>query len=447
MNGKVLTTGMPWRAVLRFALPLMAANILQQLYNTVDTLVVGNFDSQTALSAVGSCAYLTMLYLAVATGFSLGAGVLVAQRFGAGDEKGMRRHAGTAVLLLLVMGAGMTVFALLTGSLCLRYLISVPESVFAPAVRYIRIYALGLIFQFGYNVIAAILRAVGDSKSSLYFLATASALNILLDLLFVGAFRWGVTGAALATTFSQLASMLVCFTYMFKKYPLFRPNRETWRWDGQIIARILKTGFPMAVQTMIVSCGFMLLQRLVNTFGETMTASYTVACRLECYMLVPFSSFASAMATYSGQNFGAGETKRLTGGVRQTVGMALVLAVMIGVPSYIFAPQMVGWFGLEGQAAQYSVSHVRLVAFDLLLCALYQPFIGFYQGIGKGVVSTALYGVELTGRIVFAYALSGVIGPACAWWGEPFAWIAVVLAAYTYFFLGRWKRAVPVRPA
>lgn len=203
--------GTPWKVLLTFALPLMGANVLQQLYNTVDTLVVGNFDSQAALSAVGSCSYLVMFYLAIAMGFSLGAGLLVSQMFGAKQEQEMKRYVGAGVLLLFVIGLFITAFAFLTNSFWLRYVIQVPESIYHSAHLYITIYSIGIIFQFGYNIVASVLRAVGDSKSSLYFLLITSGLNIVLDLLFVCGLHAGVADVALATTLSQLVSMVVSF--------------------------------------------------------------------------------------------------------------------------------------------------------------------------------------------------------------------------------------------
>lgn len=445
MKGQNMTVGTPWKVLLRFALPLMAASMLQQLYNTVDTIIVGNLDSQTSLAVVGSCAYLTMMYVAVASGLSMGAGVLIAQAFGAKNEENMRKAAGTAVVMMSGLGIAIMLISLAASEFFLRSLVAVPESVLPSALIYIRVYSLGMIFQFGYNVAASTLRAVGDSKSSLYFLAVSSVMNIGLDLLFVGAFHWGVFGVALATVLSQLVSMVVSFVYMFRKYPMFRPSRVYWRWNGGLALQIFKTGIPMTIQSVITACGFMLLQRLVNAYGEALTASYTVACKLEIYMLVPISSINSAMSVYAGQNWGAKEMRRIRSGVRQSVGITLVLAVLVGVPCFLLAEPMVKLFGLEGQSVAYSAAQVCVVAFDLLLFALYQPLSGLYQGVGKGFLSTIMSGIELSGRVIFAYLLSGVMGPAGVWWGEPFAWLAVILFAYICFFTGVWKKEKSVK--
>lgn len=441
MDEQLLTTGTPWKGLLRFALPLMAANILQQLYNTVDTIVVGNLDSQDALSAVGSCGYLIGLYLAIAVGFSLGAGVLVAQLFGAKDEIQMKKHAGASIIFLLLIGVLTTAFAFLTNRFWLTSVLTVPESLMELCMRYMTFYSVGLIFQFGYNIVAAILRAIGDSKSSLYFLLITSVLNIVLDVVFVGVFHWSVMGVALSTTISQIVSMIVSFVYMFKKYPVFRPEKAYWKWDGAVIKSVFFTGIPMAIQQIIINCGFMLLQRLVNSFDDTaLIASFTVACRLECYMLMPMAALGNAMSTYSGQNLGARKVKRILDGTKQTVVVAVLFAAVIGAVCFMIAPVLIGFFGLEGKAVEYCIAHVRLVCFDLLLYALYQPFIGLYQGIGKGHVSMVLFGIELGSRVAFAYLLSGWIGQPCVWCEEPLAYAAIVIAAFVYFFFGKWKK-------
>lgn len=313
-----LTQGTPWKGILLFALPIALGSVLQQLYNTVDTIAVGNFQGQDALSAVGACAFLTSLYLAVALGFSLGAGVLAAQQFGAGDEKNLKICFSSSIFLLGLLGIGMTVFALMTNSLWLRYIIAVPEELYDMALLYINIYAVGLLFQFVYNIIAALLRALGDSKASLYFLMISAGVNILLDIILIGGFKLGVEGAAIATNLSQLLAMAASIVYLTKKYP----DCISWRhmkFDRGMAVRVLRIGLPMAIQQMIVACGFMFIQRLVNSYGTAMTASYTVAMRIEFYILIPTQALQSTLATYSGQNLGAGNQKRIEEGLKQTI--------------------------------------------------------------------------------------------------------------------------------
>ena len=214
---KDLTRGTPWKLILQFALPIMAGNLLQQLYNTADTIIVGNFESQTALEAVGACASLTILFTALAIGFSIGAGVLISQFFGAGRLDELRRYASSAIVLMLLMGLLMSAVGLASAQLLLGSFLGTPASLLALSTLYFRIYAAGLVFQFGYNIVAALLRALGDSKATLYFLLVSSVMNVILDLLFVAGLHMGVAGAAIATVLSQIASCVIGLAYMYRK--------------------------------------------------------------------------------------------------------------------------------------------------------------------------------------------------------------------------------------
>lgn len=442
-----MTSGTPWKVLLRFALPLMAANMLQQLYNTVDTLVVGNFDSQLSLSAVGSCSYLVMLFLALAMGLSLGAGVLAAQALGAGDEEKLRRIGGTGIVFLLAVGAVMTGVIWFAGPFVLRGLIHVPEEIYELSVLYLRTYCLGTVFQYGYNAVAALLRSMGDSKSSLYFLLVTSAANVVLDILFVVVFHMSVAGVGLATTISQGISMAAAFWYMFRKYPMFGWDRRYYRIKAELVKKIVATGIPMALSQMVTSVGFMLLQRVVNSYGVDMAASYTVACRLEIYMLVPNNSIANAMSTYAGQNYGAGKPDRIYRGNRQASLLLLGLDGVIGVLVFFFARPLTGLFNLHGPSVAYCITHLRIVSFDFLIHALRSPVTGVFQGVGKTKLSMYGFMLEILVRLVSAYALTGIIGPGAVWWPEVIAF-GVSAAFIWYLYLSEiWKRDLQMEEA
>ena len=231
---KTMAEGSPWKHILRFSLPVLAGSLLQQLYNTVDTIIVGRFAGESALSAVGTTGSFAFLFLAIATGFSAGNGVVVAQRYGAGDEKAVRANASTGILFLMLLGVASAGIGIAVARPAYVYLVNVPGEILDMTLVYFRIYAAGLIFQFGYNIFSAILRAVGDSAATLYFLLISSVLNIGLDVLFVAGFHWSVAGAAVATVISQGASFVAAYVYMSKKYPLFRfqlPERKLARQD------------------------------------------------------------------------------------------------------------------------------------------------------------------------------------------------------------------------
>ena len=307
MNGRSMTEGTPWKHILRFALPVLVGSLLQQLYNTVDSIVVGRFSGEDALSAVGTTGSFTFLFLALAIGFSAGNGVIVAQHYGNKDEKQVRANASTGILLMLGMGIISTIVGILVSRPAYTHLVAVDESFLGQTLQYFRIYAIGLIFQFGYNIFSSILRAVGDSAATLYFLLIASVSNIILDLVFVAGFHWGVVGAAIATDIAQAGSFVAAYVYMTRKYPMFRFRLKEYTWAGNLAKRTLVTGFPIALQLIIVSFGLTFIQRAVNEFGRAMTASFTVGYRIELYMNLPCSAFQTTLATYTGQNIGAGK--------------------------------------------------------------------------------------------------------------------------------------------
>lgn len=437
-----LTEGTPWKGILIFAVPIALGNILQQLYNTVDTIVVGNFVGQDALSAVGSCAFLTALYLSIAMGFSLGASVLAAQFYGAEDNINLKKCFSTSILLLGGMGLVMTVFALLTNNLWLRFLIAVPESLYDTALLYINVYAVGLFFQFIYNIVAALLRALGDSKASLYFLVLSAVVNIVLDIVLIGYMNVGVAGAAIATNISQLGACIASIVYLNKQYPSLRISQESLKFDALMAKKVFQTGLPMAIQQAIVSCGFMFIQRLVNSYGPAMIASYTVAMRIEFYVLIPIQALQNTLATYSGQNWGAGNLKRIMSGLKQTIFMACMISAVICFATYIYAAPLIQIFGISGDAAEYCIRHVNVACFAIMLFAVYFPCLGLYQGVGKGFFATIIATVVLFSRIVLAYSMSSVpwIDSAALWWCEPISYMIVIVINYVYFFRGSWKQ-------
>ncbi len=434
-----MTAGAPWKIILSFSVPLMAGNLLQQLYHTADTLIVGNLVGEKALSAVGACASLTELFTALAIGFSIGAGVLIAQCYGASQEERLRKYASTAIWLMTGIGIVVSLTGLLAGEFILKNVLQVPEPMQRLAVHYFRIYALGLVFQFGYNIFAAILQAVGDSKSTLYFLLISSAANILLDLVFVR--MWGVTGAAAATGISQLCACAAGGIYMNRKYRVLRFKLRELSFEPCKAFDVLRTGMPMALQYSVISMGILILQRLVNTYGQAMIASFTVVVRLQGFLTIPIKGFQSTMMTYAGQNMGAGKKERIPPGLWQSVGMSLAITMALSAVIYGFMNPLVQGFGIDSGAARICVTHLRVMVPSILMYAAYFPMNGMFQGVGDGVHATAYALLALALRILFSYTLSTVEywGYTAIWWSETYAWIIVLTVYYIYYFRGNWK--------
>ena len=437
-----MTEGTPWKHIIRFALPILIGSLLQQLYNTVDTIIVGRYYGQDALSAVGTTVSFTFLFLALALGFSSGNSVVVAQYYGAKDEKQVRITASTGILMLMGMGVLAAGIGILLSRPAYTYLVAVPEELLEQTLVYFRVYAIGLIFQFGYNIFSGILRAVGDSAATLYFLLISSVLNIALDLLFVAGLRWGVMGAALATDIAQAGSFIAAYFYMVKKYPIFRFKLREFVWDMRSAAKTLTVGFPIALQMIIASFGMTFIQRAVNGFGKEMTASFTVGQRIEMYLNLPCNAFQTTLATYAGQNIGARRMDRVKLGVRQTMLISMVMTVSISALVWVFADGILGLFGLSSQAAVYCLAHLRTVALVNIILSLYIPLFGVFQAANHGAACTMVATGALSTRVLTTYLFrySAFLGYRIIWWNGLFGFGMGFIISWSYYLSGKWQR-------
>ena len=438
-----MTRGPEWRHILLFSLPIMAGNLLQQLYNTVDGIVVGNFVSQNALAATGTAGTMTFIFLAFAIGFGNGSGVMVAQLFGAKRYEELRQAVSTALLLLLGMGAAFSVLGSALARFLLHRLMNVPEGeVLELAVTYFAIYAAGYVLQFIYNAVAAILRAVGDSRATLYFLLVSSLMNLALDLLFVVVFHWGVAGAAIATVLSQACSAAVSVAYMCKRYPMFRfrPKELVFKKDKCLLC--LRLGVPTTIQQSIVSFGNVFIQRLVNTFGEQAMAAFTVGVRIENYLFAPALGFNTGMANFTAQNVGAREHGRVKRGLRAALVMGLAVSLALEILSNLFAAPLSLLFGVADEALGLSVAYVRFLSWFFWLFTLYTIHNGLLQGAGDVTFASAASLSTLGTRVAVAYGLVYLAGMgfSAIWTAMPIGWaIAVAMSAGRYLS-GTWKR-------
>lgn len=439
-----LTKGTPWKGILAFMFPVFAGLLLQQLYNTVDTIIVGNFAGEASLAAVGACGVLTMAFLALANGFSAGACILIAQLFGAGQSDQMRRQASSSILLMLGMGILATFAGIFASEFVLEHIMATPFGLLEMACAYFKVYAAGMIFQFGYNIIAAVLRGIGDSKATLYFLLIASIINVALDILFVCYLDMGVVGAAIATDIAQAASCLAGILYMMKKYPMFHWKFREWTFEPTLAKLSLKTGFPMALQQLIVSVGFTFIQRAVNSYGEAMTASFSVAQKVETYMILPANALMTTQGTYTGQNIGADRLDRILTGAKHTVILSEIISVCILTVVYIFAKPIVTAFGLGAEAAGYCMAHVRCIAVCLIPFASYFPLLGLFQGANNALYATFVATSALAIRVISTYALQGIpaIGYRMVWWNTLFGWGVGFIITWTHFFRKKWKKNI-----
>ena len=446
-GARSMTEGAPWKHILKFSLPVLAGSLLQQLYNTVDTIIVGKYSGEDSLSAVGTTASLAFFFLAVAIGFSSGNGVVVAQHYGAGSEKKVRANASVGILFLLGLGVICALVGMLTARPAYTYLLNVDKSIVDLTVKYFRWYCIGLVFQFGYNIFSAILRAVGDSAATLYFLLISSVLNIGLDLLFVAHFKMGVTGAAIATDVSQAASFTAAYAYMTKKYPMFRFKLSDFRWDSQMIKATIRIGFPISLQLMIVSFGLTFIQRAVNEFGKVMTASATVGQRIEMYLNLPATAFQTTLATYTGQNIGAGKPERVKKGVKQALMIALSFTLFISAMVTIFSGSIVTLFSLSDQAAEYCLLHLRAIALVNIVLTMYVPVFGVFQGSNHSafpmIVATVALGTRVLVTYLFRY--SDIFGHTIIWWNGIFGFGMGFIVTWIYYLSGKWQNNAAIK--
>ena len=306
---------------------------------------------------------------------------------------------------------------------------------------YFHIYAAGLVFQFGYNIAAALLRALGDSKATLYFLLVSSVLNVVLDLAFVAGLGMGVAGAAIATVLSQIASCVIGFAYMHRRYALLRFSLRELRMDLKTAGRILQVGAPMAIQQSIVSCGFLFLQRLVNYYGESMIASYTVASRMENILMIPVIGIQNTMATFAGQNMGAQRPDRVSKGLGQGVLVSLGMTLVLCLAQIAGIPLIIRAFQLDAGAADICRLHLFSSAVAIPIFAVYFPANGMCQGVGEGFHATFYALLALGLRVVFAYALhkTSLFGYTAIWWSQAMSWTITLVVCYVHFFRGKWK--------
>lgn len=437
-----MVEGAPWKHILRFAVPVLLGALLQQLYTTADAVIVGNYAGQAALAAVGTTETFDFFLLTLSIGFSAGSGVVVAQYFGAGDKERMRAHASTGILLLLGMGIVSSFLGITVSRAAFIHLVAVPEDILEMTLLYFRIYAVALFFQYGYNICAALLRAVGDSAATLYFLIIASVINIALDILFIAYFHWGVAGAAVATALAELGSFAAAYIYMMRKYPLFRFRLSEYTWNTAMAKKMLTVGFPIALQMIIVSLGLTFIQRAANGFGQVMTASFAVGTRAEMYMNFPAHAFQTTLATYTGQNIGAGRMDRVRSGAVQALLMSLGVTLLISGFVYYYADTIPELFGLGDQAEAYCHDHLQTIAFVNIILSAYVPLFGLFQGTNHTGIPTLVATGALSVRVLVTYIFrfSVYFGHAIIWTNGLFGFGMGFLITWSYYLSGRWQK-------
>ena len=439
---KPMTEGAPWLHVLKFSLPVLAGSTMQQLYNTVDAIVVGNYSGEDALAAVGTTGSFIFLLHAIAIGLSAGTGVVVAQFYGANDQRQVRANAASGASFLLTLGAILTILGIAVSRPAFDAFVGVPDDFLEQTLLYFRLYCVGLVFQFGYWSFSSILRGVGDSAATLYFLLISSILNIALDVLFVAYFKWGVAGAAIATDVAEGVAFFAAFFYMVRRYPVFRFRLEDYRWNAAAIMRTVRVGAPISAQLLVVAFGFTLIQRAVNDFGQAMTAAFTVGQRIDMYLSLPGHAFQTTLATFAGQNIGANKLDRARQGAMQTLLVALAMAIAISIFVFLFSDEITALFGVGDQAAKYSRAYLRAAALTNIVLTAYIPLFGLYQAANHSAFPMVVATCALTVRtiVVYLFRYSPFLGYSVVWWNSAFGFGVGFTVTWIFFFSGLWKK-------
>lgn len=445
-GGRSLTQGVEWKQILFFTLPIMAGQFLQQLYNAVDGLIVGNVNGETALAAVGTCAPVTMLFVAIALGMSTGCSVMISQYYGAKRMEELRRGVSTSLILLIGLGLALTIVGGAVAKWLLGSVLAVEEGeMLEAATAYFTIYCLGLTFQFAYNIVAAVLRSLGDSMATLIILLVSSVANIGLDLLFVWGFDWGVPGAAWATIIAQALSAVVSFIYMFRRYELLRFSRREFRYHRDMGRTALRLAVPTTLQQCVISCGHIAVQRVVNKFY--ITAAIAAASRVENFILIPIFSLNAGLATFSGQNLGAGKPERVRRGLHGGWVMGAVTSAVLGTVVFFFGGQLSQLFGLEGASVAIAQRYLRFMGPCFEIFSLMILTSGVLQGAGDVLYTAFATIANLLLRVALTYALAyGTgLGMAAIWVSMPIGWLFALGLTLGRYKWGPWHKKAIVR--
>lgn len=451
-NIKDMTVGSPTKHILFFAAPLLVGNIFQQLYNMVDSIVVGNFVGANAVAAVGTCGSMGFFFFSWSSGLAIGIGIIVAQYFGAKDEKNVRSTIANSIYVLGIASIIISIIGFFISPLVLK-LLQCPESILPDATIYMRTSCCGIIFIALYNGVASILRALGDSKTPLYFLIISSIINLVLDLIFIINFNWGVFGAGLATIISQAISGITCLIYAHKKIEYFRLTKDELTPHRQIIFKSFKLGVPIAMQNSLIAISMMVLQGVVNTFGESIMASYTIIMRIEQLIQQPYSSVGAAITTYSGQNMGAKDLARVKKGLHRGVFIVLAFSLFVLPFFQFFSPQIVSFFVKESDVIAIGSKGLRITScFYFFLGMIYVPR-SVLNGCGDTAFSMINGITEVACRVLLSQILTRItsitlfgkiipIGFWGIWITTGFTWFFTALVCLIRYKSGIWKKKI-----
>jgi len=447
-SARDMTHGAPWKRIMEFALPMLIGNFAQQLYNTADSVIVGHYEGDNALAAVGSAMPILNLLLALFVGISTGAGIVISQHFGAKDRKGLTVSIGNCISLAAIA----TVVIMIIGPLITEpflTLLRTPDTIKDWCTNYLIIYFVGIAGFFFYNMLSGILRGLGDSVSALVFLLIAAALNVVLDIWFVASFDMGVPGVALATVLSQAISAVLCYLKLLRMRDLFDLNSKTMKLVPSMALRILKIGIPSGVTQAIMATAGMVVQSLTNSLGEMVIACNVIIMRVDGFAMLPNMTFGQAMSVYTGQNVGAGKLDRVHKGVKQGSVMALCISAAITAILLIFGRYLFDIFTDTQDLIDLAVQMMRVLAVGYICISVTQVLGGVMRGAGDTVTPMWISIIStIVLRVPTAYIMAALTKSEAYPNGHPVSiftsllvsWSLGMVISVIVFKIGRWKK-------
>lgn len=443
---KNLTEGKPLKLLFFFAMPMVLGNIFQQLYNMVDSMVVGKFVGEDALAAVGSSFPVVFLAVAIAAGLSMGCNVVISQLFGANQIVSMKTTVYTALITQGVIGLAIMAIGELISAPLLQLLGTDPD-IMAASLTYLRIYFGGAVFLFLYNTMNGIYNALGDSKTPLRFLMVSALTNIVLDLLFVIYFHMGVAGVAWATLIAQGMCAFISFYVLMRRLRHMeneeeRKEEKPGLFEMEAARRIARVGVPSMIQQSIVSLSMMFMQGLVNSYGKVFVAGYTAATKIDTLAMMPNMNFSNAMSSYTAQNIGADKPERVIKGYKACLFMVVIFGLTITGIIFLFGPNLLGLFlnaGEAGSAMGYGLSYMKTVSVFYILMGLLFVGNGLLRGAGDMKAFMLSSMSNLFVRVAVAYSLAYLIGESAIWWSIPIGWAVGSMFSFLRVKSGKWK--------
>ena len=433
---KNLTEGSVTKTILLFSLPMIAGNLLQQLYNIADTLIVGRFLGSGALAAVGASYTLMTFLTSIFLGLCMGSGAVFSIRYGEKDQKQLEKSIGASFLLIGITAVivNLAVFLFIDP---IMGLLQVPQEIYGMMRDYLWVIFLGILATFLYNFFASVLRAVGNSVVPLVFLAACAILNIVLDLWFVLGLQWGVKGAAIATVISQYVSGIGITIYTYWKMPQFRVKAKYLHPEFSLVKEIAQFSFLTSLQQSVMNLGILMVQGLVNSFGTVIMAAFAAAVKIDSFAYMPVQDFGNAFSTFVAQNFGAKKEARIREGIKKAVLMAMAFCIVISIGVFVFAKPLMLIFVQPEETAILAAGVEYLRIEGAFYCGIGCLFLlyGFYRAVKLLGMSVVLTVISLGTRVVLAYALSSIeaIGVTGIWWSVPIGWALADLVGFLYY--------------